>query len=145
MSVTQADSAASLAQAIERYNDAWNDHDLDAIMSMHAPDMTFANHTAGESAQGDDVRGHIGSIFETWRDIEFFTRRLYVRDGLVVQEWTARATHSKVMRRGELVAEPTGRRIEWDGMDVIPFENGLVKRKDVYSDSVSILSQLGLL
>ena len=30
-------------------------------------------------------------------------------------------------------------------MDVIPFETGLVKRKDVYSDSVSILRQLGLL
>jgi hypothetical protein len=29
-------------------------------------------------------------------------------------------------------------------MDVIPFEGGLVKRKDVYSDSVSILRQLGL-
>jgi hypothetical protein len=28
---------------------------------------------------------------------------------------------------------------------VIPYENGLVKRKDVYSDSISILSQLGLL
>ena len=28
---------------------------------------------------------------------------------------------------------------------MIPFENGLVKRKDVYSDSVSILTQLGLL
>ena len=30
-------------------------------------------------------------------------------------------------------------------MDVIPFEDGLVKRKDVYSDSVSILRQVGLL
>jgi hypothetical protein len=49
------------------------------------------------------------------------------------------------MRRGQLRAEPTGRRVEWDGMDVIPFEGGLVKRKDVYSDSVSILRQLGLL
>ena len=28
---------------------------------------------------------------------------------------------------------------------MIPFENGLVKRKDVYSDSVSILRQVGLL
>ena len=28
---------------------------------------------------------------------------------------------------------------------MIPFENGLVKRKDVYSDSVTILRQLGLL
>jgi len=124
---------------------AWNAHDLDAIMAMHAPDMVFDNHTAGESASGEEVRGHIGSIFATWPDIEFTTRRLYVREGLVVQEWTAAATHANTMRRGDLVAEPTGRRIEWDGIDSIPFENGLVKRKDVWSDSVSILRQVGLL
>jgi steroid delta-isomerase-like uncharacterized protein len=144
--ITERDSAAELERVIERYNEAWNAHDLDAIISMHAPDMIFENHTAGESAQGEeDVRRHIGSIFETWPDISFRARRLYVRDGLVTQEWTATATHSKTMRRGDFVAEPTGRTIEWRGMDVIPFENGLVKRKDVYSDSVSVLRQVGLL
>ena len=139
------DSAASLEQAIARYNDAWNAHDLDTIMSMHAPDMVFENHTAGEQAVGEAAREHIGKIFESWPDINFTTRRLYARDGLIVQEWTATATHTNTMRRGDLVAEPTGKRIEWNGMDVIPFEQGLVKRKDVYSDSVSILRQLGLL
>jgi steroid delta-isomerase-like uncharacterized protein len=139
------DSEAALQEAIERYNAAWNAHDLDAIMAMHAPDMVFDNHTAGESASGEEARAHIGSIFATWPDIAFTTRRLYVREGLVVQEWTAAATHSQTMRRGDLVAEPTGNRVEWDGLDVIPFENGLVKRKDVWSDSVSILRQVGLL
>jgi steroid delta-isomerase-like uncharacterized protein len=145
MSNDAKDSPEALAQAIERYNDAWNAHDLDAIMAMHAPDMVFENHTAGESAVSEEARAHIGSIFETWPDIGFSTRRLYVREGLVVQEWTASATHAKTMGRGDLVAEPTGKRIEWDGLDVIPFEEGLVKRKDVYSDSVSILRQVGLL
>ena len=140
-----SNEAAGLERRIAAYNEAWNAHDLDAIMSMHAPDMVFENHTAGESAEGEAARGHIGSIFETWPDIEFSTRRLYVRDGLVVQEWTATATHANEMRRGDLVAEPTGKRISWNGLDVIPFEDGLVKRKDVYSDSVSILRQLGLL
>ena len=139
------DSAQILENAIGRYNQAWNDHDLDAIMSMHAPDMVFENHTAGESAVGEEARTHIGSIFETWPDIEFATRRLYVRDDLVVQEWTATATHANRMTRGDLVADPTGRTVTWDGLDVIPFEGGLVKRKDVYSDSVSILRQVGLL
>ena len=140
------DSAQSLDDAIGRYNDAWNDHDLDAIMAMHAPDMVFENHTAGESAQGpEEVRAHIGSIFESWPDLHFETRRLYVRDGVVTQEWTASATHSNTMRRGDLVAEPTGEKIEWRGVDVIPYEDGLIKRKDVYSDSVSILRQVGLL
>jgi steroid delta-isomerase-like uncharacterized protein len=143
--VSERDAPAALEQAIARYNDAWNAHDLDAIMAMHAPDMVFENHTAGEVAVGEEAREHIGKIFHTWPDIEFSTRRLYVRDGLVVQEWTATATHANRMQRGELVAEPSGRKLSWNGMDIIPFEDGLVKRKDVYSDSVSILRQLELI
>jgi len=143
--VSDADAADILQRTIAAYNEAWNAHDLDAIMALHAPDMVFENHTAGERAEGDAVREHIGRIFETWPDIAFSARRLYVRDGLVVQEWTATATHVNEMRRGDLVSQPTGRRISWDGLDVIPFDGGLVKRKDVYSDSVGILRQLGLL
>ena len=143
--MTGHDTPAALEDVIARYNEAWNAHDLDAIMALHAPGMVFANHTAGERAEGEAVREHIGSIFETWPDIAFTIRRLYVRDGLVVQEWTATATHANRMSRGDLVAEPSGRKIAWDGLDVIPFEDGLVKRKDVYSDSVSILHQVGLL
>ena len=145
MSDPSKDSPEVLRQTIDRYNAAWNAQDLDAIMSMHAPDMVFENHTAGESAEGEAVRGHIGSIFAAWPDLVFTTRRLYVREGLIVQEWTAAGTHTQTMRRGDLVAEPSGKRIEWEGIDSIPFENGLVKRKDVYSDSVSILRQVGLL
>lgn len=144
-SVAEANSIESLTEAIGRYNDAWNAQDLDAIVAMHAPDMVFANHTAGESATGEQVRDHIASIFATWPDLKFETRRLYVREGLVVQEWTATATHSQTMRRGDIEVAPTGRTISWDGIDSIPFEDGLVKRKDVYSDSVSILRQVGLL
>jgi steroid delta-isomerase-like uncharacterized protein len=143
--MTPGNVPATLQATIARYNEAWNAHDLDAIMALHAPDMVFENHTARERAEGEAVREHIASIFETWPDIAFATRRLYVRDGLVVQEWTATATHANQMRRGDLVAEPSGQTVTWDGLDVIPFEDGLIKRKDVYSDSVSILRQVGLL
>jgi steroid delta-isomerase-like uncharacterized protein len=133
-----------LEATIAAYNDAWNAHDVDRIASMHAPDMVFENHTAGERADGGEALKHIARIFESWPDIAFETRRLYVREDLVVQEWTATATHVKPITRGDIVAEPSGKRIEWKGMDVIPFEHGKVKRKDVYSDSVSILRQVGL-
>ena len=133
-----------LEATIAAYNDAWNAHDVDRIASMHAPDMVFENHTAGERADGVEALNHIARIFESWPDIAFETRRLYVREDLVVQEWTATATHVKPITRGDIVAEPSGKRIEWKGMDVIPFEHGKVKRKDVYSDSVSILRQVGL-
>jgi ketosteroid isomerase-like protein len=119
----ERDSSEELEGTIERYNAAWNAHDVDAIVALHAPGMVFANHTAGETVEGDAVRGHIARIFENWPDLTFRGRRLYVRDGLVVNEWTAAATAAD------------GRRLEWDGVDVFPFEEGLILRKDVYSSS----------
>jgi len=133
-----------LRDTIDRYNDAWNRRDVDAIVALHAPDMVFENHTAGERADGPQVREHIAGIFAAWPDLAFRTRRLYLRDDLVVQEWTATATHTRDLRRGEVVAPATGRTLEWEGLDVIPFERGRVKRKDVYSDSLAILRQTGL-
>lgn len=143
--MSAAPTITTLREAIERYNDAWNAHDVDAIVAMHAPDMVFENHTAGERATGAHVREHIARIFAAWPDLGFETRRLYVREDLVVQEWIATATHATELRRGEIVAAASGRKISWEGLDVIPFANGLIKRKDVYSDSVGILRQVGLL
>jgi ketosteroid isomerase-like protein len=123
--VNERDMASELEGTIERYNAAWNAHDVDTIVATHAPGMVFANHTAGETVEGDAVRGHIARIFENWPDLTFRGRRLYVRDGLVVNEWTATATAAD------------GRRLEWDGIDVFPFGDGLILRKDVYSSSSS--------
>jgi ketosteroid isomerase-like protein len=123
MSPVRYSVAVSEHEAIERYNDAWNAQDLDTILSLHAPGMVFENHTAGERVEGDDVGPHIAQIFRNWPDLTFSARRLYARDGLVVSEWTATATDSE------------GRRLEWDGVDIFPFENGLILRKDVYSSS----------
>jgi steroid delta-isomerase-like uncharacterized protein len=144
MSSGQRDSAEAVEQLIGRYNDAWNGHDVDAIVSMHAPGMVFENHTAGERVEGDAVRDHIASIFAAWPDLQFATRRLYAREGLAVCEWTATATHTQTMRRSGLTAEPSGARLEWEGVDVFPIENGLIARKDVYADSLSILRGVGL-
>ena len=119
--VGERDSAAELERMIERYNDAWNAQDLDAILALHAPGMVFENHTAGERAEGDEVREHIATIFANWPDLSFAGRRLYARDGLVVSEWTATAT------------APDGRRLTWDGVDLFPCEDGRILRKDVYS------------
>ena len=123
VAVSDRNRAADLGRAIERYNEAWNTHDVDAIVALHAPGMVFENHTAGERVEGDEVRAHIARIFENWPDLTFRGRRLYVRDGIVVSEWTATATDGQ------------GRRLEWDGVDLFPFEDGLIARKDVYSSS----------
>lgn len=114
-----------LVALIRGYNDAWNRQDVDAICALHAADFVFENHTAGERAEGEEARAHIARIFENWPDLAFRERRITAREGLVVNEWTATAT------------APDGRRLEWDGVDIFPIEDGLIRRKDVYSGSAA--------
>ena len=109
----------TVRELIERYNDAWNAQDVDAIHAHHHPEIVFHNHTADERAEGADaVREHIAAIFRNNPTLRFETRSLQVGDDFAVCEWTA----------------STGTR-EWDGVDVFPIRDGKIARKDVYSSS----------
>lgn len=120
MGVTTRD----LPAIIDRYNAAWNRQDLDAIGEHHASDIVFHNYTADERVAGAaGVSTHIAAIFERWPDMRFRGRRSYAGIDFVVSEWTASATDAE------------GRRLEWDGIDVFPFRDGLIARKDVYTSS----------
>jgi ketosteroid isomerase-like protein len=109
----------TVRELIERYNAAWNAHDLDTIHALHDPAIVFDNHTADERAEGADaVRDHIAEIFRNNPTLRFTTRSLFVSDDFAVCEWTA----------------STGEK-EWDGVDVFPLRDGRILRKDVYSSS----------
>jgi ketosteroid isomerase-like protein len=113
----------NVTELIERYNDAWNRQDLDAIHALHHPEIVFDNHTAGERAEGAEaVREHIGNIFRNNPTMRFTTRSLQAGEDFAVCEWT-------------LNVEKDGKRLEWEGVDVFPIRNGLIARKDVYSAS----------
>jgi steroid delta-isomerase-like uncharacterized protein len=134
-----------LQEFIDRYNEAWNGHDVDGIVAMHSDDSVFENHVTGDVNVGREAIGNaIRGIFRVFPDLSFEGRRQYIREDLVVQEWTARGTHEGTISRGGIELEPTGKKVEYKGMDVIPIRGGLVARKDVYSDSVTLLRQLGL-
>ena len=114
-------NANDVRSLIERYNNGWNTQDLDEICSMHAPDIVFHNHTAGERADGaENVRTHIASIFANHPTMRFATRSLLTADDFAVCEWT-------------LELDLNGERVSWPGVDVFPIVNGLIARKDVYS------------
>jgi steroid delta-isomerase-like uncharacterized protein len=134
-----------LQDFIDRYNAAWNDHDVETVVSLHTEDSVFENHVTGDVNVGREQIGRaIAGIFSVFPDLSFETRRAYIREDLVVQEWKARGTHEGTMTRSGMEVPPTGRKVEYNGMDVIPIRDGLVARKDVYSDSVTLLRQLGL-
>jgi steroid delta-isomerase-like uncharacterized protein len=133
-----------LETTIGLYGDAWNRHDIDAILALHTEDSVFENHTSGGLAVGKvELRKLLESVFATFPDLHFSTRRAYFGESVAVLEWTASATHANPVTRGTQTFPPTGKALAWKGMDVLPVREGLIARKDVYADSISFLQQLG--
>jgi ketosteroid isomerase-like protein len=107
---------------VERYRAGWFGHDLGAIMAVVSDDIVFHNVTAGERVAGAAAfRAHVAGIHERWPDLSFEEHALYLAVDTGVAEWTARATAAD------------GRRLEWDGIDVINCRDGLIARNAVYS------------
>ena len=91
-------------------------------MATVTDDIVFHNLTAGERVEGAAAfRAHVCGIHDRWPDLSFEEHGLYLAADTAVAEWTARAT-----------AED-GRRLEWDGIDVINCRDGLIARNAVYS------------
>jgi len=135
---------AALETTIQSYADAWNRHDVEAILALHTDDAVFENHTSGGLAVGkSEIRRLIEGIFTTFPDLHFTTRRAYLGEGVAVLEWTATATHARPITREARTFPPSGQKLSWNGLDVMPVRDGLVARKDVYADSISFLRQLG--
>jgi ketosteroid isomerase-like protein len=115
-------SQAEVLALVARYRAGWFGHDVDAIMAVVSDDVVFHNVTAGERVEGAEAsREHVAGIHAGWPDLSFEEHGLYVDDSTGVAEWTARGT------------APDGRRLEWDGIDVINCRDGQIVRNAVYS------------
>lgn len=138
------DAKHPLEKVIAAYGEAWNGHDIEAILALHTEDSVFENHTSGGKGIGKDaIRNILKGVFAAFPDIRFDARRTYVRDGLVTQEWTATGTLAIPFTKGAATVHPTGKKISWNGVDVIPFVGNFVARKDVYVDSIGFMRALG--
>jgi len=115
-------SQTDVKRLVDLYRAGWFGQDVDAIMAVVSDDVVFHNVTTGERVEGAAAfREHVAGIHERWPDLAFEEHALYIADDAGVAEWTARAT------------APDGRRLEWDGLDVINCRDGLISRNAVYS------------
>ncbi|MGH8998108.1 MAG: nuclear transport factor 2 family protein, partial [Acidimicrobiia bacterium] len=113
------DTEATRAFA-ERYAQAWNDHDLEAIMSMHAPVSAFHLHVNPypEAETHESIREQFAGFFVIMPDMHFETARLEIRPGLFTHEWYLTATLQGPFPVGDRVAEPNGQKLRFRGVDV---------------------------
>src|SRR5262245_31910575 len=56
-----------LEKVIAAYGQAWNSHDIEAILAMHTEDSVFENHTSGGQGIGKDaIREILRGVFATF-------------------------------------------------------------------------------
>jgi steroid delta-isomerase-like uncharacterized protein len=142
---TATDAAVAIRMLAERYGEAWNRQDLDAIMDLHTDDSVFIAHAAGSvPADGKEaVREAFAGYLALLPDINFAERALHVGDHHWVLESTMSGTVAQPIEvEGEALGD-RGARIEVDCVDVIEVRDGLVASKQTYIDSLAMQRQLG--
>ncbi len=142
---TATDPTTAIRMLAERYGEAWNRQDLDAVMDLHAEDCVFCAHAAGSPpAEGKDaVREAFAGYIAMMPDITFAERSLHVGEDHWVLESTMSGTVEQAIEvEGQSMGE-RGARVEVDCVDVIAVRDGLIVSKQTYLDSLAMQRQLG--
>ena len=111
---------------LQDFLDAFNRHDLDAIMGFFAEECVFyfprGEGPRGERFEGKQaVRAGLAKRFEGIPDVHYGEDRHWAGDGFGVSEWTLTGTST------------AGDRIEVRGIDLLEFDaEAKITRKDSF-------------
>jgi steroid delta-isomerase-like uncharacterized protein len=110
---------------LKSFLDAFNRHDLDAIMDYFAEDCVFYM-PRGSAPRGDrydgkaSVRAGLAKRFEGIPDVHYGDDRHWAGENFGVSEWTLTGTTT------------AGKKIEVRGLDFLEIDKGKVTRKDSF-------------
>lgn len=110
---------------LQAFADAWNRHDIDALMRFMADDCVF-EASAGPDACGtcyagkDAVHAGFSEVWKTFPDAQWRSPRHFVCGDRGVSEWTFTGTRTD------------GTRVEVNGCDLFTFRAGKIAVKNSY-------------
>ena len=115
----------SRERLLQTFADAWNRHDVDALMSMMTSDCVFEASTGnmidGQRHEGQHaVRAAYAAVFEQYPDAHWGHARHFVIGDRGVSEWTFTGTLKD------------GKRVEVTGCDLFTFRNGKIAIKNSF-------------
>jgi ketosteroid isomerase-like protein len=110
---------------LEAIGDAFNRHDVDAIMDFFAEDGVFVL-PKGPDYDGEKIVGKVAlhaffsELMETLPDIQWHPIDDRVDGNKGYSEWRRQAT------------SPNGEKLDCLGLDIFTFKDGLIAKKDSY-------------
>ena len=122
--MSQAMTSVS-TDTLQAFAEAWNRHDVDALMSFMTDDCVF-DASAGPEVCGqrhvgrDAVRAAYAEVWSTFPDAHWGGARHVVQGDRGLSEWTFTGTRAD------------GSRVEVDGCDVFTFRGDKIQVKDSF-------------
>jgi len=113
------------AATLAAFSDAWNRHDVDALMSFMSIDCVFQT-AAGVDACGtrhvgpDAVRKAFSAAWQAVPDAQWINGQHFVAGDFGISQWTFTGTAAD------------GSRIEADGVDLFTLKNGKITVKNAF-------------
>jgi steroid delta-isomerase-like uncharacterized protein len=117
---------------LQAFADAWNRHDIDALMRFMTEDCVF-EASAGPDACGtrysgaEAVRAGFSKVWTTFPDAQWRSPRHFVCGDRGVSEWTFTGTRAD------------GSRVEVQGCDLFTFRAGKIAIKNSYRKNRPVL------
>ena len=112
-------------EVLQAFADAWNRHDVDALMAFMSDDCVFES-SAGPDVCGtrfagrEAVRAGYKEVFSTFPDAHWGHAQHFVKGERGVSEWTFTGTRAD------------GVRVEVHGCDLFTFRGGKIAVKNSY-------------
>ena len=119
-------------ETLQAFADAWNRHDVDALMTFMTEDCVFET-SAGPDVCGAryagraSVRAGFAEVWATFPDAQWGNARHFVCGDRGVSEWTFTGTRAD------------GTRVEVHGCDLFTFRDGRILVKNSYRKNRSAL------
>ena len=128
-------------ECAQRYFDAWNRRDADAVLATLAEDGTYCDPTSGGRLRGEALKGYMAGLWAAFPDLSFeIASKGLVGENLVAAQWIMRGTNNGSM----MGLPPTGKSVTVAGADFIRVAGGKIQTVDGYFDSRAVPDQLGL-
>jgi steroid delta-isomerase-like uncharacterized protein len=122
--------------------DAFIRHDVDGILANWHPEGIQDWIPMGIFRGHDEMRELFTGLFAAMPDMDMAVEEITADESRCVIQWRSSGTHTGPTFMG---IDPTGRRIELRGVDVMQVEDGLVVRNTVYYDGAAYARGLGML
>jgi steroid delta-isomerase-like uncharacterized protein len=129
------DTATRDFQALQR-------RDAAGMAECYAEDAVVEFVPIGPVRGSDEIREFFEGLFAAVPDLETTYEIVAADDDTVVAEWRNRGTFSGAAFQG---IEPTGKRVEFRGIDVMKIENDRIAHNTAYYDGLDFARQIGMM